>query len=86
MKDDKLIHFTVSAIIALIVSIDFNNPIYGFAISMIIGFIKEFYDMWKLYKYNRGIGFDFFDILADLTGSVWGSFLYLLWELLNKFN
>lgn len=86
MKDDKLIHFMVSAIIALTVSIGFNNPIYGFVISMIIGFIKEFYDMWKFYKFDIGFGFDIYDIMSDTLGALLGAFIYILFNLTTLFS
>lgn len=86
MDDDKLIHFMASAFIAIGISIGFDNPFYGFVGSVLIGIIKEFYDMWKFYKFDIGFGFDIYDIMSDTLGALLGAFIYILFNLATLFS
>jgi len=72
---DKLCHFGVGAIIAIIVTL-LSAPIYGVIAGSLAGLLKEWYD-----HYTCDL-FDFFDLFATVAGAVIGVMalhLLLIW-------
>lgn len=77
---DKLLHFVICFLIALIFSIIFNlflpttiSIIVGTFISLIVGIGKEIYD-----KYSPDHYFDWKDLIADFSGSIFGVIILII--------
>ena len=65
---DKLLHFLVGFTIAVIIT-TFSNPMYGLLYGAIAALGKELYDEYS-YK-----GFDVYDLLMTLIGTIFGVLL-----------
>ena len=79
LKDDKLLHFAFSAMI-MFVFYALTECIVSSAIATLtIGVLKEVYD-----EYDYG-GWDWWDILADLSGIVLAGGILIASDILHKY-
>lgn len=67
MTYDKKLHLAAGFLISLLVGYILHNPLYGFAMAVFAGFMKEFRD-WCIYQ-----GFDYKDMLATWAGGLLGT-------------
>lgn len=67
MKEDKILHFSVSFLIALFIKELTGSQYVSFSTSLLIGILKEIYDLKiKKTKVSKG------DLLADFLGCAIG--------------
>jgi uncharacterized membrane protein YjdF len=72
MGKDKIIHFIVCFVLAVLAALITNSIIIGWLSAVVVGIAKELYD-----RYSYGL-FDIKDLMADILGATCGILILLL--------
>jgi hypothetical protein len=82
MKSDKIKHCVVSFGLTIIFSLSLSSLLLGMLITLSIGIVKELYDEYRYFELNDGVGFDRYDVLADMVGILFGAFICIVCNVL----
>lgn len=72
MGKDKIIHFIVCFVLAVLTALITSNIIIGWLSAVVVGVAKELYD-----RYSDGL-FDIKDLIADVLGATCGILIIVI--------